>query len=351
MHRRRTKIGTFVASGAIAIGAIAGLGNSAGAAFPGENGRIAYQRGMAGYPELPSGIGSVAPDGSANVLLTAPSSGSYDTGPDWSPDGSRIVYARMSESGGSIRVMNADGTGDHSIFGPGSEPTWSPDGTKIAFIAIDPVTFARHLTIMHADGTGATPVSPALTNESSPTWSPDGAWIAYEQDDDIWKIHPDGSTPVNITNTPSEREEMPDWSPDGSLIAYDHLDDPSSTERDIWTIRPDGTGATDITNAPGYDSSAAWSPDGTKIAFMSGRTGGIWVMDADGSNQHAVISESENALGGPSWQPIRRGETVTTTTIAGVPSTTSTTSTTIVSPTNSAARPATPVVAAPTYAG
>ena len=66
-------------------------------------------------------------DGTNEQRLTT--NASTDTDPAWSPDGSKIVFAK---SGSGVGVINADGTNELPLSGGGA-PAWSPDGTKIAF--------------------------------------------------------------------------------------------------------------------------------------------------------------------------------------------------------------------------
>ena len=80
-----------------------------------------------------------------------------DGEPDWSPDGSRIVFTSDREGNEDIYIVNADGTGvmqltDHPA--PDTEPQWSPDGTRIAFTsARDP---RAEVYVIDPDGTGLT---------------------------------------------------------------------------------------------------------------------------------------------------------------------------------------------------
>jgi TolB protein len=69
-------------------------------------------------------------------------------------------------------------------------------------------------------------------------------------------------------------------------------------------VNADGTGETRLTNSPGFDGDPSWSPDGTKIAFASDRSGTreIWVMDADGSNPKQLTT-APNLNQNPSWSP------------------------------------------------
>ena len=64
----------------------------------------------------------------------------------------------------------------------------------------------------------------------------------------------------------------------------------------------DGSGLTQLTTAPGDDQDPSWSPDGRRIAFKSARNGepDIFVMNADGSNQHLVLHNPE-ADDAPAW--------------------------------------------------
>ena len=74
-------------------------------------------------------------DGSSQVNLTNDPADDYT--PSWSPDGTKVAFARWPGfGGGQIWVMNADGTGQVNLTNNSADnwlPSWSPDGTKIAF--------------------------------------------------------------------------------------------------------------------------------------------------------------------------------------------------------------------------
>ena len=107
---------------------------AAQAAFPGANGKIAFDREQGGggnreiYVMNADGSGQ---DGLTDVV-------NFQLLPAWSPDGQRIAYARESDdnSDDEIYVMNANGSGQTNLT-TGSmfdfAPAWSPDGQKIAF--------------------------------------------------------------------------------------------------------------------------------------------------------------------------------------------------------------------------
>ncbi len=70
-------------------------------------------------------------------------------------------------------------------------------------------------------------------------------------------------------------------------------------------MNADGTGLVNITNNPAFDGLPAWSPDGTKIAFHSGRDGPleIYVMNAEGRGPINLTTNPAGSDAGPSWRP------------------------------------------------
>jgi hypothetical protein len=102
------------------------------------------------------------------------------------------------------------------------------------------------------------------------------------------------------------------WRPDGARIAYGSITPGPAGVSEIFTMNANATGVTQIT--PSNDGRAAagasWSPDGTKIAFVSMvapsdylQFGEIWIMDADGGNAHAILSAPGHHLTLPVWSP------------------------------------------------
>jgi Tol biopolymer transport system component len=92
------------------------------------------------------------------------------------------------------------------------------------------------------------------------------------------------------------------WCPDGTQIAFVSG---RSGNLDIWSIEPGGSNLTNLTHNRASDGDFAWSPDGKAIAFTSDRSGSydIWVMNADGSNPTRLLSNTDSFEGYPRWSP------------------------------------------------
>ena len=230
----------------------------------------------------------------------------HDSGPVWSPDGTKIAFESDRDGDYEIYVMNADGTNPVQLtrrgardFGPAR---WSPDGTKIAF-ASEPAGHTE-IYVVNADGTGLVRLTQSDGHDGAPAWSPDGTKIAFESNRDgdyeIYVMDADGTNLVRLTRGDGGGGS-PAWSPDGTKIAFTSA---RTGEAKIYVMDADGTNLVRLTQSDGHDQSLAWSPDGAKIAFISYRTRGfeIYVMNADGTN---LVELTQNAGGGesPVWSP------------------------------------------------
>ena len=103
----------------------------------------------------------------------------------------------------------------------------------------------------------------------------------------------------------SGEDSTPAWSPDGSKIAFTSAIDGYN---EIYVMNADGSNIIQLTDNSDWDDvSPAWSPDGSKIAFMSDRDRDddifeIYVMNADGSNVIQLTNNSDQD-GFPAWSP------------------------------------------------
>jgi len=155
---------TFLA--ALALGLLlASIAGTAGAAFPGANGKIAFQSDRDGNPE----VYVMNSDGSGQTRLTnEPRS---DVEPAFSPDGTRIAFVSQ-RNGGGLHVMDADGSGPIRLTSDlegGSKPAFSPDGAEIAFVGIQT---GFDIFTMNADGSGPIRLTDDPSKDLDPDWQP-----------------------------------------------------------------------------------------------------------------------------------------------------------------------------------
>ncbi|HEY0068543.1 MAG TPA: hypothetical protein VGE04_01090, partial [Chloroflexia bacterium] len=117
---------------------------------------------------------------------------------------------------------------------------------------------------------------------------------------DIWRINGDGTAPVNLTNNPADDRDAA-YSPDGSKIAFSSFRD--AGDQEIYVMNNDGSSPVRLTNSPGPDFAPSWSPDGSRIVFVSKRntlSEDLYVMNANGTGQLNITQAAGIDLD-PSW--------------------------------------------------
>jgi TolB protein len=219
--------------------------------------QLVYQRDFNG-----SAIYLINADGGGQQRLS-PTPG-FDVTPSWSPDGAQIVYARLYQAPQpnmppmtDIRIMNADGTGDHAILSDtvfSVEPRWSVNN-QVVFMSYMGGSLLD-IYVMNADGSGLQQLTNNTGNNGDPVWSPDGTRITFGSDRDggskvnIFAMNPDGSRQEQLTHfdVPYEAGDT-NWSSDGKKIAFEW--DVNGMEQsnpnayaEVWTMNPDGSGET-----------------------------------------------------------------------------------------------------------
>jgi Tol biopolymer transport system component len=243
-------------------------------------------------------------DGGAPLQLT--DNDVFDGNPDWSPDGSRLVFTRDRDGGlenydGGLEIymMNADGSGtvqltDDDVDNGAAD--WSPDGTRIVFDGFDAERVLQVYTMaVDAPGATATQLTTGAAN-GKPVWSPDGERIAFlslrDGQRELYVMAADGSEQVNLTNHASF-DALAAWSADGTQIAF--VSDRSG-DREIYTMAADGSDVVRLTHDPGEDSNPSWAHDDTDIMFTSDRGGDVdvYAMARDGS-------DVRNLTQNPAW--------------------------------------------------
>ncbi len=203
------------------------------------------------------------------------------------------------------------------------EPSWSPDGKKILYSVLAnvnpngpyvPPNAERHqIWTMNRDGSDQTNLSRSNWDDISAKWSPDGGKIAFRRGTrcypsrgnnmrfDLFVMNADGSRQTDLT-TSIGCVSTAAWSPDGSRLAFERKvpanDGTGYDHADLWVISADGSGQANLTNALGHLGTYVWSPDGSRIAFEYdyGSEEGIYVATSDGRTLQKIADGSH-----PRW--------------------------------------------------
>ena len=248
--------------------------------------------------------GEKTPPEPESVIVVGDSVGRIVNGAIPSPDGSRIVYAQVVNSGrSSLFVSDPDGSNavqiSHGVWDTG--PVWSPDGKWIAYQGEDP---DFDLYIVPADGS-----APARRVTSGPAIGVASAWLNDGSGVLVNRASVGDDHPVLVSvNGGSERRIGPTmsgnlhgtWSPNGALFGFDFHQGGKIT---VW-VQDSAPGSTPrqlttegFENAP---ASAMWSPDGKQILYTSRRTGtlDIHILDVESGESRQLTNDVRDDQGG-----------------------------------------------------
>lgn len=244
-----------------------------------------------------------------------------DEAPMWSPDGKSIYYVSEGEdSTANIWKVGVDlGANPPAATGAPVQLTFH-DGRSIESAAIAAggarIAYERHGRLWTFSPSGGEPAELVVAARSDDKWnpvrdvtrrsgagdfalSPDESQIAFSVHGEIFVMEledGEGTDHIRrITATPA-RERNVSWSPDGETIYFesdrrgniDIFAARSTDDEEKRLSRSRKTETVRLTDSPENDRTPVPSPDGEKIAFLSGN-GHVWVMDADGSHAERLL--------------------------------------------------------------
>ena len=239
-----------------------------------------------------------------------------DSKPEWSPDGTKIVFQSDRSKSADIWVMDYDGGNVKQLTSNLSldlYSSWSPDSKSVVFYSSR--TGNNEIWAIDVDGTNIRQLTNNLSWDGNPAWGPDGR-IAFTSTRTgnltIFLMEADGSNQVQLTMGEGNGD-TPAWSPDGRYLVFASS---RSGDWQLWKMDLETNDYYQLTNDVHFERAppenvcpnlmaASWSPDGLTIAYhsYSDGNGGIWLMDADGTNKTKLVTSSKSDYYSPSWSP------------------------------------------------
>jgi Tol biopolymer transport system component len=309
---------------------------AAASVLPGPNGPLVFTSGRDdGTTVLSDNHAQIwflnAPGGGASRLTSL--SLSHHRHASWSPDRTKIAYARGPDDGNPF-----DGPWDiyvDDLSDPTSapvnitntlslnedRPSWSPDGTRIAYAKESAATMWDIVTKAPSAAAPETTVAEDASagagssgQFSRPQWSADGQSIFYgkiispsPQDYDIYRAAANGSDHIlggtAVVSGTTENDYQPAMSADGTKLCFTRQD--ATNGKDVLIVPSEGGLAVPLLVTNGVNEyECAWSPDGTKIAFVRGAFGAgeILMKSLDVSGTVDTVTDVAGRFdGNPEW--------------------------------------------------
>ncbi|MCH7606407.1 MAG: trypsin-like peptidase domain-containing protein [Chloroflexi bacterium] len=217
------------------------------------------------------------------------------------------IFTAGSDPGTYAETMRAAVTQGDTTISTTTGVTVEAD--RIAFLSrrdAEKLTDTPNLYIMNVDGSNVIQITRG--GALDPSWSPHGRRIVYDRRGRLYAVNDDGDWRVTVLSE-RFRADDPVWSPDGTKIvfqSFEHaIDDNDNAGSEIYVMDVDGGNRIRLTDNSYRDDKPSWSPDGSKITFISDSEGDakeqIYVIDSDGSNLRRVTNGGDHS--NPKWSP------------------------------------------------
>lgn len=258
-------------------------------------------------------------DGSEHVKLT--NYEGNESSPRWSPDGTRIAYARSAEGNGSeVYVYWVDSGKTARITQLARSPgdiRWSPDGKYIALS-------------MHVPESNPVLVENAPKKPEGAEWADpprvttrlkheaDGAGYLEPGFSQLFVVPAEGGTARQITSGDYHHDSTPVWTPDSKYLIFsaNRHDDWEYNRRnsEVYSVSVEDGAITPLTSREGPDYGPALSPDGETIAYMgyddqvqTYQVNKLYTMNVDGSQKQEITTNLDRGISDIVWDSSGEG--------------------------------------------
>lgn len=260
-------------------------------------------------------------DGRETLQLTSTPAG--ESRPRWSPDGRYLAFlsSRQDSDGGQVWLLDRRGGEARrltEVKGGVSDYAWSPDGARLVLVARDPEQADS------AGGGKGDDERPEPIVVDRYQFKSDGDGYLDSRATHLY-LYDVAARRLDTLTAGRYDERQPAWSPDGTRIAFvtKRGDDPDrSNDTNVWVVeaRP-GAAPRQLTTHPGSDGDPAWSPDGRSIAYLQGGDPArasysrdrLAIIPAEGGTPRVLTEALDRGVSSPEWTADGRALLVTVT--------------------------------------
>lgn len=297
----------------------------ASATFPGTNGPVYFQSNRSDptdNPEAENEIYRINSDGTGLLQIT--NNTVHDERPAVSPDGTKVAFmsfrdAETNNSGeAEIMIMNSNGSNQTFLTNNDTavndfNPAFTPDGTHVLYNSDSDGD--ADIYSVPAGGGLSSPLTSNAVSDAEPDACATNGRIVFDStrgngtvddsDNDIWVMDANGANPIQLTGTSdgapppfSPNDFAPSWSPNCTKIVFISTRDDNQNE--VYVMDANGANQTRITNTAAFENNPVWSPDGTLIAYTL-NDGIVTQAPIAGQTPHTVTSVHQDSFA--DWAP------------------------------------------------